>query len=88
MAALAFGLAEENEYKTLSDYIIARFVLGVKPLAPGFAKIEVRPQTGGLKYVRGTVPTAKGQVTVEVKDGSVKVDVPASIAHNARLKFD
>ena len=59
--------------------IIARFVLGVKPLAPGFAKVEVRPQTGGLKYVRGTVPTVKGPVTVEVKDGKVKVDVPSSM---------
>ena len=59
--------------------IIARFVLGVKPLAPGFAKVEVRPQTGGLKYVRGTVPTVKGPVTVEVKDGKVKVGVPSSM---------
>jgi hypothetical protein len=59
--------------------IIARFVLGVKPLAPGFAKVEVRPQTGDLEYVRGTVPTVKGPVTVEVKNGNVKVDVPPSI---------
>lgn len=155
VAALAFGLAEENEYKTLADYIIAkgmkcsvyfaqyllealfiagrdreaialmtahgnrswlgmieqgstmtleawnmeakpnldwnhawgtpplniiaRFVLGVKPLDPGFAKVEVRPQTGDLEYVRGTVPTVQGPVTVEVKNGKVKVDVPPSI---------
>ena len=59
--------------------VIARFVLGVKPLAPGFAKVEVRPQTGGLKYVRGTVPTVKGPVTVEVKDGKVNVGVPSSV---------
>ena len=152
VAALAFGLAEENEYKAISDYIvakgmkcsvyfaqyllealfiagrdreaiafmtargerswlgmieqgstmtleawnmeakpnldwnhawgtpplniIARFVLGVKPLEPGFARIEVRPQTGNLKYVKGTVPTVKGPVTVEVRGGKVSVDSP------------
>ena len=45
--------------------IIARDVLGVTPLEPGFKKISIRPQLGGLKYVKGTVPTVAGPVTVE-----------------------
>jgi hypothetical protein len=40
-------------------------VLGVAPLEPGFKKVSIRPQLGGLKYVKGTVPTVAGPVTVE-----------------------
>ena len=56
--------------------LIARFVLGVTPLEPGFAKVSVKPQVGSLKEVRGTVPTPRGPVRVEVKDGRLTVDVP------------
>ena len=63
--------------------IISRYVLGVTPLEPGFEKIRVRPQVGSLKYVSGTVPTAKGPVQVEVKDHILTVTVPAP----ARLEF-
>ena len=57
--------------------IISRYVLGVTPLEPGFAKISVIPQVGGLKSVKGVVPTAKGSVTVEISDGCLMVTVPA-----------
>lgn len=49
--------------------IISRYVLGVRPLEPGYAKYEVRPQTGRLKYVEGIVPTPAGPVKVKVVDG-------------------
>ena len=41
--------------------IIARYVLGVRPLKPGFAGGTAKPQTGGLA-VRGVVPTVRGKV--------------------------
>ena len=54
--------------------VISRYLLGVRPLEPGFARMEVRPQVGSLKYVRGVVPTVRGPVLVEVKDGKVSVE--------------
>ncbi len=63
--------------------LISRYVLGVTPLEPGFEKIRVRPLTGSLKHVSGTVPTAKGPVKVEVKNNILTVAVPAP----ARLEF-
>lgn len=57
--------------------IISRFVLGVTPLEPGFAKISVRPRPGGLKRVRGRVPTAKGTVEVDIEGGKLSLSVPA-----------
>ena len=57
--------------------IIARYVLGVTPLEPGFAKISVKPNLGGLGRIRGRVPTAKGPVDVEASADALKVSVPA-----------
>ena len=57
--------------------VISRYVLGVTPLEPGFAKISVKPQVGGLESMKGTVPTARGRVEVEVKGGRLSVSVPA-----------
>ena len=39
-------------------------ILGVKPLAPGFGKFEVRPQPCGLAWAKGIVPTPHGDIAV------------------------
>ena len=39
-------------------------ILGVKPLCPGFAKFEVRPQPSGLDWAKGIVPTPHGDIVV------------------------
>ena len=57
--------------------VISRYILGVTPLEPGFAKIRVRPQVGSLARVEGKVPTAKGPVSVRVEGGVLTVDLPA-----------
>ena len=57
--------------------IIARYVLGVTPLEPGFAKISIRPDAGGLRKVKGTVPTAKGPVVVEIDGNRLTVETKA-----------
>ena len=57
--------------------IIARYVLGITPLEPGFRKISIRPQLGGLKHVKGSVPTAAGTVTVEATPKRLVFTTPA-----------
>ena len=57
--------------------IIARYLLGVTPLEPGFRKISIRPRLGGLKRMKGTVPTAAGPVTVEATPERLTVVTPA-----------
>lgn len=39
-------------------------ILGVQPLSPGFAKFVVRPQTCGLAWARGIVPTPHGDIAL------------------------
>ena len=57
--------------------IIARYVLGVTPLEPGFAKISIRPDVGGLQKLKGVVPTAKGPVVVEIEGNRLTVETKA-----------
>jgi len=59
--------------------ILSRFVLGVRPLDPGFRRILVAPQPGPLDWVRGKVPTPHGPVLVhaEERDGTrLEIEVP------------
>jgi hypothetical protein len=57
--------------------IISRYILGVTPLEPGFARISVRPALGGLARVKGTVPTAKGPVEIDATAAKLRISVPA-----------
>ncbi len=57
--------------------VISRFVLGVTPLEPGFAKIRVCPQVSSLTHVEGKVPTAQGPVLIRVEGKTLQLDVPA-----------
>ncbi len=69
----AWGAAPAN--------LCARWVLGVQPGAPGYAKVVVRPHLGGLDWVKGRVPTPRGPVTVDVdrRTGRYEVTVPAGV---------
>lgn len=71
--------------------IVPRFVLGVQPLAPGFAHMRIRPQVGHLAHVEGTVPTIRGSVSVVVDqavDGKQTVDVIIPGNTRARVEID
>jgi hypothetical protein len=63
---------------------LSEHVLGVTPLAPGFAKARVRPQWAGLDWVRGSYPTPHGPIKVELRrtaDGTPQtiVDAPPGV---------
>lgn len=90
--------AWDNRYKRNQDWnhawgaapgnIIARYVLGVQPLEPGFAKALIRPCPADLVRVRGAVPTIRGPVQVAVeneKGGPFKVSVDVPVNMTARI---
>ena len=54
-------------------YLFGRYYLGVRPTKPGFATYDVVPSLGGLKMVKGEVPTPTGAVKVEIRDGRCTV---------------
>lgn len=54
-------------------YLIGKYFLGVKPVKPGYEEYEVRPVLGGLKWMRGSVPTPFGEVKVRMDAHTVTV---------------
>jgi len=52
----AWGAAPAN--------IIPRYLMGIRPLAPGYAKVLIKPQPGSLDWAECTCPTMKGSVCV------------------------
>ncbi|MGC5224458.1 alpha-L-rhamnosidase C-terminal domain-containing protein [Micromonospora sp. DT81.3] len=59
---------------------LSEYVLGVRPIGPGYREFVVAPQTGDLQWAKGDVPTAYGPVQVawEKKRNSLnlKVETP------------
>lgn len=71
----AWGAAPAN--------LISRFVLGVRPITPGYSQILIQPQLGrSLSYVRGTVPTIRGSVSVQVTESPTSFSLVAGIPGN------
>jgi len=55
-------------------------VLGIRPVAPGFARFDVMPYLGSsLSYVKGTMPTPHGTIAASFNSstGDCRVSVPA-----------
>ncbi len=85
--------AWDNEFKPNQDWnhawgaapgnIISRYLLGVRPLEPGFKKALIQPQPASLKNVKGVVPTIRGPITVIIKQQDRKfmlgVEIPANM---------
>ena len=67
--------AWDNKYKPNQDWnhawgaapanIIPRCLMGVQPIAPGFAKVRIQPQLGGLKAGSLDLPTVRGAIHVD-----------------------
>ena len=54
-------------------------VLGITPVEPGFRKVQIKPQLGGLDHISGAVPTPYGLITVEADLRGQKICLPDGI---------
>ncbi|HEV2319268.1 MAG TPA: alpha-L-rhamnosidase C-terminal domain-containing protein [Verrucomicrobiae bacterium] len=72
----AWGAAPAN--------LISRFVLGVRPITPGYGQILIQPELGSvLSHAEGTVPTIRGPVSIQATNESglfqLEVTVPGNV---------
>ena len=84
--------AWDNRFKGNQDWnhawgavpgnIIPRYLLGVRPLDPGFKRALIQPQPGSLKSASGTVPTIRGPVTVSFKNEPTVFELTVEIPVN------
>jgi hypothetical protein len=79
------GPGEEvnHAWTSYPGYLFLKYICGIQPTGGGFAMFDVRPETGGLTFAEGTVPTVKGLITTRWEKGaegrfSLSVNVPAN----------
>jgi hypothetical protein len=74
----AWGAAPAN--------LIPRKVMGVEPLAPGFAKVLIQPRPTSLKWAEIRVPTVRGGIFVRFDNGpGYRLEVELPPATTARI---
>ncbi|MFT4143958.1 MAG: family 78 glycoside hydrolase catalytic domain [Mobilitalea sp.] len=74
----AWGAAPAN--------LIPRYLMGVQPIEPAFAKMQIKPQTGDLTNASLTLPTIRGQVQVSVTKSSSLYTIGVNIPANTKAK--
>lgn len=72
-----------HAWGALALYELPAVTLGVRPAAPGFGKVLVKPVPGTMTWAKGRVATPRGMIGVEWEkaDGELKlkIDAPAGI---------
>jgi hypothetical protein len=54
-------------------------VLGIQPTGAGFSTVDIRPDLVGLDWAKGGEPTPKGMLNVDVRKGTIQIDVPEGV---------
>jgi alpha-L-rhamnosidase len=75
----AWGAAPAN--------IISRYLLGVRPLAPGCRRMLIQPRLGGLAWVQAKIPTPLGPIELRIENGErVNLDLSLPAGMEARVE--
>lgn len=82
-----------HAWSATPTFDLSRHVLGVRPTAPGWTRVEVSPHLGRLRSARGAIPTPLGLIHVDCReDGAVEVNAPEGVevrtAHDLRSTPD
>jgi alpha-L-rhamnosidase len=78
------GRGEVNHaWTAYPGYLLLKYICGIQPTSGGFATFDVRPETGGLTFAEGTVPTVKGLITTRWEKSAeghftLSIHVPAN----------
>ena len=80
---LVRGYQPNHAWTSYPAYIFPKYILGIQSTSGGFATFDVQPETGGLTFAEGAVPTVKGLITTRWEKSaggqfSLSVKVPAN----------
>ena len=68
-----FGKSLCHAWGASPIYLLGKYYLGVTPTSPGYQRYQVRPQLGGLKWMKGAVPTPQGDINLSVDETTIEV---------------
>lgn len=77
------GYQPNHAWTSYPAYIFLKYICGIQPTSGGFATFDVRPETAGLKFAEGAIPTVKGLITTRWEKGgdgqlTLSVAVPSN----------
>ena len=82
---LVRGYQPNHAWTSYPGYIFPKYILGIQPTSGGFSTFDVRPETDGLTFAEGTVPTIKGLITTRwEKSGDEKFSLSVHVPANTR----
>jgi alpha-L-rhamnosidase len=78
-----FGGEVNHAWTAYPGYLFQKYILGIQSASGGFATFDVRPETSGLTFAEGAVPTVKGLISTRWEksaDGKffLSIKVPAN----------
>jgi len=59
--------SECHPWSTIPDYFLFRTVCGIKPLSPGYKKVEIAPSFGKLTQIKAVYPLHAGTIVLNLK---------------------
>ena len=72
-------------------YFLSAYVLGIRPLEPGYARALIDPQLCDLAWVQGAVPTPHGEIGIlaEQRESglALRVALPAGVAGEVHYRL-
>ena len=78
-----------HAWAALPAYLMSAYVLGIRPLEPGFKRALIQPQLADLTWAEGQVPTPHGPIAVRLERAgrgtTLTVKLPAGVPAEVRL---
>lgn len=68
-----FGKSLCHAWGASPIYLLGKYFLGVKPLTQGYETYVVKPELGGLEWMKGTVPIPGGQIDISMDKYSIRI---------------
>jgi alpha-L-rhamnosidase len=62
-----YGISLAHGWSSGPAYWLTEQVLGIRPEAPGFSKVIIRPDLIDLSWARGAEPTPNGQIEIDLR---------------------
>lgn len=86
--ALKSNMTLSHAWASAPANAVARHILGVRISSPGAAEFLIRPRTGALTEVAGTVPSVRGPVKVAVRRSGDTHTTEVSVPPNSRAVLE
>ncbi|MCD9020438.1 alpha-L-rhamnosidase C-terminal domain-containing protein [Cohnella silvisoli] len=67
-------------------YLIGKYLIGVRPVGPGYSRYLLEPELGDLEWLEGTVPTPHGVISVYADKGCIRVATCAGGSGTLRFR--